>query len=353
MDTVYGHSSSDLTLTGNTFISYIFNALYNTWLIPSLPLIIDQVANGNYTPMAQMVGDSVNAGSSLSLGLYLSIECSDEMPFNSLKATIDAEESVPLGTFYLQTGMMNGSAPDSCTAWGMPTPDPIENEPVASKVPVLIFNGQFDPITPPSWGELAAQTLPNSRVITFPGVGHGASFSGSACAVQIAAAFFSNPDAPSDAACIGDTPVQWVTLDLTDSLATVEAKIDATDHWYSTDQQSSLYWNTERWTGNDYLGTLVVTDYLPIAFPNIDHTWFDHLFSTWGKYVLQEQCQRGSYSLYEFTVSAPDETIYVIRYWVDRSSPDKIRDTILSIAQSYQYDLASNSLKLVPELPNC
>ena len=354
VNTPYGHNGTDLTLTGDTFISYIFNALYNTWVIPSLPLIIDQVANGNYAQMSQVAGDKFYSDSSMSLGLYLSIECSDEMPFNTMKATIDAEESVPLGAFYFQTGSATGSnSPTGCASWGTLTPDPVENEPVVSKVPVLIFNGEFDPITPPSWGELAAQTLPNSRVITFPGVGHGASFSGSACAVEIAAAFFSNPDAPSDASCIGDTPVHWVTLDLSNSLLATEGKIDATDNWYSTYRQSNLYWNTERWSGNDYFGTLVVTDYLPIAFPKVDQTWFDHLFGTWGKYLPQKQCRRGSYSLYEFTVTSPDATIYVLRYWIDRSNPDKIRDTILALAQSNQIELASNSLKLVPELPNC
>ncbi|MBI1259120.1 MAG: hypothetical protein GC204_16750, partial [Chloroflexi bacterium] len=354
INTAYTQNGSDLTLTGNTFISYIFNALYSTWLIPSLPLIIDQVANGNYTQMSQVASDKFYTDSTMSLGLYLSIECSDEMPFNTLKATVDAEESVPLGAFYLRSmSATNSNAPDGCTAWGTPNPDPIENEPVASNVPVLIFNGEFDPITPPSWGELAAQTLPNSRVITFPGVGHGASFSGSACAVEIAAAFFSNPNAPSDASCLGNTPVHWVTLDLSTSLLAVEAKIDATDNWYSTYKQSNLYWNTERWSANDYFGTLVITDYQPVAFPKVDQSWFDHLFGNWGKYVLQKQCQRGSYSLYEFSVISSNDTIYIVRYWVDRSSPDKIRDMVLSLAQSDLIDLASNSLKLVPELPNC
>ena len=44
-----------------------------------------------------------------------------------------------------------------------------------SDVPVLVMTGEFDPITPPVWGSHAAQTLPNSFVFEFPGIGHGAS----------------------------------------------------------------------------------------------------------------------------------------------------------------------------------
>ena len=35
--------------------------------------------------------------------------------------------------------------------------------PVTSIEPVLIFSGDDDPVTPPSWGEHVAQHLPNVR----------------------------------------------------------------------------------------------------------------------------------------------------------------------------------------------
>ncbi len=44
--------------------------------------------------------------------------------------------------------------------------------PVTSTRPVLIFSGEDDPVTPPSWGEHVAQSLPNSRHIVVPGAGH-------------------------------------------------------------------------------------------------------------------------------------------------------------------------------------
>jgi pimeloyl-ACP methyl ester carboxylesterase len=81
-------------------------------------------------------------------------------------------------------------------AWG---------EPVSSDVPVLILNGEFDPITPPAYGERAAETLPNSYDLTFPGYAHGAA-ADRGCADSLIAAFFDDPYVRPDTSCIADLP---------------------------------------------------------------------------------------------------------------------------------------------------
>jgi pimeloyl-ACP methyl ester carboxylesterase len=45
--------------------------------------------------------------------------------------------------------------------------------PTKSEVPALILTGQWDPVTPPVYGETAAKYLPNSRHIIVPSGGHG------------------------------------------------------------------------------------------------------------------------------------------------------------------------------------
>jgi pimeloyl-ACP methyl ester carboxylesterase len=44
--------------------------------------------------------------------------------------------------------------------------------PVKVGVPVLLFSGTMDPVTPPRWGEEAARHLPNSLHVVVPGA-HG------------------------------------------------------------------------------------------------------------------------------------------------------------------------------------
>jgi pimeloyl-ACP methyl ester carboxylesterase len=46
-------------------------------------------------------------------------------------------------------------------------------EPVSSNIPVLIFSGNMDPVTPPQRGEEVARYLPNSRHVIIPQGGHG------------------------------------------------------------------------------------------------------------------------------------------------------------------------------------
>lgn len=346
----------DFPLNGNSFIGYIFNALYSTWNIPSLPLIINQVASENYTELSRMVGGSYAADRSNSLGLYMSIECSDEFRFNAVKETIAATEHVPLlGDFYAGSASgTTGSAFDGCAGWGVDPPNPIENQPVHSDVPVLIFNGQFDPITPPGWGELAAQTLPNSRIVTFPGVGHGASLLGYGCPQQIASAFFDDPARRLDISCIDDTPIQWVTVDLSGSLTDTIARFESGGEWILDNHESTVYWNSASWKDSSQLNVLAINDYLDTWFPyRVDKYWLDRMFQNWGSYNMAATCSRGDLTLYEFDVKFGFMTWFNVRYWVDRRPTSTVRDVFLALPTWNESDYDWNSQKLFPELPGC
>ena len=61
-------------------------------------------------------------------------------------------------------------------------------EPVKSDVPALMFSGQFDPATPPEFGQAAANFLPNSRQLIIQNVAHGY---GGKCLRNIASEFIS------------------------------------------------------------------------------------------------------------------------------------------------------------------
>jgi hypothetical protein len=60
---------------------------------------------------------------------------------------------------------------------------------------------EYDPITPPSNGNLAAQTLSQSQALRFPGTGHGVGF-GAACPKSIVLAFEENPTQQPDTGSI-------------------------------------------------------------------------------------------------------------------------------------------------------
>jgi pimeloyl-ACP methyl ester carboxylesterase len=79
-----------------------------------------------------------------------------------------------------------------CDLWNVPTADPKENEAVVSDIPTLIFSGRYDPITPPKWAELVAETLSASFYYEFPNMPHGVMRSNS-CTFQMGLAFLDDP----------------------------------------------------------------------------------------------------------------------------------------------------------------
>jgi hypothetical protein len=71
------------------------------------------------------------------------------------------------------------------------------------------MTGQFDPITPPAWAYRAADTLSNSTVLEFPGVGHGAS-TVAGCPRDTMIAFFDDPTTLLDASCMAEMEAEFV-----------------------------------------------------------------------------------------------------------------------------------------------
>jgi pimeloyl-ACP methyl ester carboxylesterase len=94
----------------------------------------------------------------------------------------------------------------ACQLWGVKPVPAVQKEPVRSSIPTLILQGEYDPVTPPANGMLAAQTLGKSYFFLFPGVGHGVSSHISTCPEDITNAFLENPAEKPDASCISSMP---------------------------------------------------------------------------------------------------------------------------------------------------
>ena len=79
-----------------------------------------------------------------------------------------------------------------------------------SDVPTLILAGEYDPLTPPAYAEIAGRTLRNSSWFEFPGIGH-AVVPTSPCAHAMMIGFLAAPALTPDASCIADMrPPAWV-----------------------------------------------------------------------------------------------------------------------------------------------
>ena len=193
-----GESFDKLT-DGHGLIDFLFQSLYATSIIPRLPKIIYEVRDGKFDTLAQLQGVFKVNDELFSDGMHLSVRCGEEVPFNTEEGFRAAREAYPrLRDYFSAVPIFT-----ICESWGAGPAALIENEPVNSDIPTLVLAGEYDPITPPAWGRLAAESLTNSFYFEFPGVGHGASISGE-CPLGVALAFLDNPTREPDASCIAE-----------------------------------------------------------------------------------------------------------------------------------------------------
>ena len=220
----------DTFLSGDDLVDTLFASLYDTEVIPYLPYIIYETSNGNYNALSDLTlgflpdddlsdddffsADSPGTtifedilGALLgeedvydSEGAFYAVECREEIPFNSLDETRIAAQAIPPeihDSLVLGVELLF----DTCDVWGIQQADSIENEPVRSDILTIVMAGQYDPVTPPQWGESTAQFLSNSYYFVYPGVGHAA-MDGGDCPLGMMVSFVNNPTQSPDASCV-------------------------------------------------------------------------------------------------------------------------------------------------------
>jgi pimeloyl-ACP methyl ester carboxylesterase len=200
----------DTVLDGDDLMGLLFQLLYEADVIPSLPKLIYDASGGNYDLIALVYGALLAQQEVTSHGMYFSVQCHDEFAFNSLEqfetAVTDHSDLAQL----FEDSMVGKLGFLVCEFWGAGQAEAIENEPVTSDIPTLILAGEYDPITPPAWGQQAAKTLENSYFFEYPGLGHAATLSGD-CPREMMMAFVDDPaKAPDDVCLAAMGPPQWI-----------------------------------------------------------------------------------------------------------------------------------------------
>ena len=130
-----------------------------------------------------------------------SVWCSEALPFSERSRM--AAPGAALGGYESAA-----IAPELCRAWGVAALEESVVAPVSSDVPALIIAGEFDPLTPPIWADLAAETLSNSLVAIARGDSHSVTqqWGSDGCAMTLAADFIHAParvlEAPKSTHCL-------------------------------------------------------------------------------------------------------------------------------------------------------
>jgi len=199
---LWDDSTITVLLSGDMFFNYLVSLMYQTDYIPLIPRIIFAAAEGDYTLLTELQSMQVIGGSPISRGMQLSVMCSEDLVGKEPQDLQDVRAALPpqlIGSFGSQTDQ-DFSIFTICDLWAVEQVDPAFKEPLVSDIPVLILEGEFDPVTPTEFGELVASHLEYSYVFEFPGIGHDFTVS-SDCARSIAGEFVQDPARELRATC--------------------------------------------------------------------------------------------------------------------------------------------------------
>jgi pimeloyl-ACP methyl ester carboxylesterase len=191
-----------VALDGGALANWLVGMSFATPAFKDVPSWIAELAAGDPQNIAASRLAQVAPPGLVGYGLTFGVICSEWVPFDSEREVLARGREVlpryprsvlaqpPQFTYMF----------DDCRVWDVPAAPASVREPAVSDIPTLILSGSFDSVTPLAWAYAAAETLPNSRIASIPGVGHFVAPE-SPCAQSIIATFLLRPDAP-DTDCV-------------------------------------------------------------------------------------------------------------------------------------------------------
>lgn len=198
-------------LDGATFAYVVFRVMYSKSAYTWLPLAIsdlavrrtDRVQSYLSTALGNMQG-----GNGVSTGLYNSVVCGEifNPPDPNAPQTLNA--GVPSDIVALFGGSWDALS-GACQSWPRGNLQAELAQPVTSSVRTLVSSGRLDPITPPGFGDIAAQTLSDKVVVIHENSGHGATLQ-SACGMTNLNEFLADPTTPHDTSCAASITTNFV-----------------------------------------------------------------------------------------------------------------------------------------------
>lgn len=195
-------------LTGSDLVAGLWNAMYDSALIPVLPSLVaplrarEGVADA---VVAQLARDGIAKLTGAAEGVAVGVDCADRQRLGGM-TEVEAVSLDPRFESLLALGSTR-----RCELWDVESVDAAFNDPVVSDLPALVLGNEYDPVTPPADSERAARGFANGTFVLLPGLGHGAVLA-HACPLGLFRAFLDNPAAPLDLSCVAAMgPPAWVT----------------------------------------------------------------------------------------------------------------------------------------------
>jgi pimeloyl-ACP methyl ester carboxylesterase len=174
-------------------------ALYSPDRASQVPLRIHLAAQGDYRELARIAVElRFRLQQGLALGDLFSVSCAEDLPL------IDPRQipAATRGTFYGDDRVREQLA--VCGVWPHAHLPGGSGGPVHSNVPVLLFSGERDPVTPPADAALVAKGFPHGLLAMIP---HGTHAGAGKCEERLIADFIERGSTQGlDLSCIKAAP---------------------------------------------------------------------------------------------------------------------------------------------------
>jgi pimeloyl-ACP methyl ester carboxylesterase len=173
--------------------------LYHPQSASRVPLFLHLAAQGNFTPLAQAaLNYRINLVRSGAKGLFLSVTCAEDLPWIKPGEAERLAENTFLGDYRVRQQR------EACALWPRANIDSDYTKSFDSNVPALIITGEWDPVTPPAYGDALSRTLKNSLHVVVPYGGHGiGGLEGGDCITRLSNEFIKGGNVNGlDTACV-------------------------------------------------------------------------------------------------------------------------------------------------------
>jgi len=156
-----------VALTQGRVAEWFRSLLYRPSSAARLPWLIHQASKGDWAPIVKgILDDAHEADNDLSLGLLLSITCSDDVPFVREREVAAATQNTFLGDWRLR------QQEAACKLWPHDAAPASYREPIHTPVPTMFVSGDSDGGTPFWLTEHAAPGFPNRVELVMSNRGH-------------------------------------------------------------------------------------------------------------------------------------------------------------------------------------
>lgn len=183
------------TLNAESMIGLVRMFAYAPETAALIPNTIKESLAGNDGPLFGQIGIlSQGIEALVGSGMQLSVICSEDAD-RLTDNTTDADTLIG--------NRLVDELKQQCKIWPHGTRPADFNEPVKGDTPILVLEGELDPVTPPRYGEQVVKNLSNTKLIVAKGQGHNVI--GRGCLPKLVSKFMDTLDPKAlDAACVDE-----------------------------------------------------------------------------------------------------------------------------------------------------